>query len=57
VGIAAAIRNPLAVLPMRVPCENVPLTVEKKKAIPPTIITRSSGFRQVPFQEKDGPTL
>jgi len=37
--------------------EDVPLTVEKRKAIPRTIITRSSGFRQVPFQEQDGPTL
>ena len=31
--------------------EDVPLTVEKRKAIPRTIITRSSGFRQVLFQE------
>jgi len=37
--------------------ENVPLTVEKRKAIPRTIITRSSGSRQAPFQEQGGPVL
>jgi hypothetical protein len=37
--------------------ENVPLTVEKRKAIPQTIITRSSGSRQAPFQEQGGPML
>jgi len=37
--------------------EDVPLTVEKRKAIPQKIIRRSFGFRQVPFQGQDGPML
>lgn len=37
--------------------ENVPSAVEKRKAIPRSIITRSSAFRQVPFFERDGLTL
>ena len=37
--------------------EDVPLTVEKRKAIPRNIITRSFVFRQVLFQEQDGPML
>ena len=37
--------------------EDVPLTVEKRKAIPRKIIRRSVGFRQAPFQEQDGPML
>jgi len=37
--------------------EDVPLTVEKRKAIPRNIITRSFVCRQVLFQEQDGPML